>query len=79
MPGSGRAAAEVVGRIVQDGLVVTGHGFLTRLSGVTDSTMFRGSDRTAAGARFTFTADTEVHDRFISGALFSATLVGTIA
>jgi len=79
VPGSGRAAAEVVGRLVQDGLAVTGHGFLTRLSGVTDSAMFRGSDRTAAGARFTFTAATEVRDRFISGALFSATLLGTIS
>jgi hypothetical protein len=77
--GRGRAAAEVVGRVVQDGLAVTGHGFLTRLAGLPDDALFRGGDRSEAGARFTFTADTTVGDRFIRGALFSATLTGTIA
>jgi hypothetical protein len=79
LPGAGAAAAEVVGQIVQDGLAVTGHGFLTRLSGVPDSAMFRGTDRSATGARFTFTAATEVRDRFVRSGLFSATLVGTVA
>jgi hypothetical protein len=77
--GRGRAAAEVVGRIVQDGLAVTGHGFLTRLAGLPDEAVFRGGDRSEAGSRFTFTADTVVSDRFIRGSLFSATLTGTVA
>ena len=38
----------------QDGLAVTGHGFLTRLAGLPDEAVFRGGDRSEAGSRFTF-------------------------
>jgi hypothetical protein len=77
-PGDGTAAAEVVGHLDQVGDAITGYGYLTRIHGLRQADLFRGSEATEATARFTFFSKVQVNARFIRGALVSVDGVGTL-
>jgi hypothetical protein len=78
MPAHGAHALEVIGALVQDGVDLTGHGYLTRISGLSDALLYTGPDPNEAGARFTFSAAVKVVSRSVRGSVFSATGIGTI-
>ena len=77
-PSDGTAAAEVIGRLDQVGDAITGYGYLTRIHGLPEAALFRGSQRTEASARFTFASTVNVTARFILGALVSVDGTGSV-
>jgi hypothetical protein len=78
-PRRGEAAAEAVGEVAQDGNGITGYGYLTRLAGVRDATLFTGPQRDESTARITFTAQVEVREHFAHGVLVASVGFGTLA
>jgi hypothetical protein len=78
MPAHGEHAIEVIGVLVQEGDALTGHGYLTRVSGLSDNVLFTGSSPDEAGARFTFSAAAKVVSLSAHGAVFSSSGIGTI-
>jgi hypothetical protein len=78
VPGPGRNAVEVVGALVQDGDALTGHGFLTRIAGLSDALLYAGDPHGAATARFTFSSSARVVSLVAQGSVFVATGIGTI-
>jgi hypothetical protein len=74
-PGPGRAAAEVVARIAQDGDALTAYGYVTHLAGAPDGDLFTGMPHGEGTARLTFFATATVRERFPQGVLVS--VVGT--
>jgi hypothetical protein len=77
-PADARSAAEVVGHLVQNIDAMTGFGYLTRIRGLRDADVF-GATRDEAGARFTFSAEATVHNRFLRGSMIAADATGTIS
>ena len=78
VPRGGRNAVEVIGALAQDGDDLTGHGYLTRIAGLSDALLFAGTERGASTARFTFSSSVRVVSLVVQGSVFSATGVGTI-
>ena len=78
MPANGGRAVEVIGALVQDGVNLSGHGYLTRISGLSDTLLYTGSSPNEAGARFTFSAAADVVSLSTRGSVFSATGIGTV-
>jgi hypothetical protein len=76
--GPGRNAVEVIGALVQDGDDLTGHGYLTRIAGLSDALLYASDQRGAATARFTFSSSVRVVSLLVQGSVFVATGVGTI-
>src|SRR5436190_6156254 len=77
-PRDATAAAEVIGRLDQVGDAITGYGYLTRVHGLSQASLFRGPQRTEATARFTFASRVQVNARFILGSLISVDGVGSL-
>jgi hypothetical protein len=78
MPAHGARAVEVIGALVQDGIDLSGYGYLTRISGLSDTLLYAGSSPNEAGARFTFSAAAKVVSLSTRGSVFSATGIGTV-
>jgi len=76
-PRDGTNALEVFGTIVQDGITLTGYGYLTRVSGLRDQLLYDGA-QSEAGARFTFAATARVSARQIRGSLFAVVAQGDL-
>ena len=77
-PRDGTAAAEVIGRLDQNGDAITGYGYLTRIHGLPDADLFRGATHDESTARFTFASAVQVNARFFRGALVSVDGVGSL-
>jgi hypothetical protein len=77
-PHHGRAAAEVVGQLAQDGDGLTGYGYLTHVAGVADGDLFTGTPHGEGTARITFFATAAVGERFPRGVLVSVLGTGTL-
>jgi hypothetical protein len=77
-PSDGTAAAEVVGHLDQVGDAITGYGYLSRIHGLSQTSLFRTRDWTEGSARFTFASRVQVNARFIRGALVSVDGVGDL-
>jgi hypothetical protein len=77
-PADGTAAAELIGRLDQVGDAITGYGYLTRIHGLTQASLFRGNPHNEASARITFAANVKVNARFVRGALISVDGTGTV-
>jgi hypothetical protein len=77
----GRNALEVIGTLAQDGVDLTGYGYLTRLSGVPDARLFAGAgvDRGEGNCRFTFFSHVQVTGRSVRPELSSVIAVGGLA
>ena len=76
---SGSSAFSFAGRIDQDGLELTGYGFLTEIAGVPDVVLFGDAlDRTEAAARLTITSAVTLERRTIRGSVFVVDGVGTM-
>jgi hypothetical protein len=77
----GRNALEVIGTLAEDGVELTGYGYLTRLSGVPDARLFAGAgvDRGEGNCRFTFFSQVQVTSRSVRPELFSVIGVGGLA
>jgi hypothetical protein len=72
---------ELIGTLIQDGVDVTGYGYLTRISGLPESRLFTtaGLERGAASARFTFFARARVASRSVRPELFAVIGTGDLA
>jgi hypothetical protein len=78
-PGTGEIAFEVFGSILQAGTALTGYGFLTRVAGVPEASLFAGPNRSEATARLTFFATATVSERFVRPTLFSVAALGRLS
>jgi hypothetical protein len=77
-PGAGEVAMEVFGSIQQVGTALTGYGFLTRVDGLPEASLFSGGAHSEATARVTFFATATVSERFVRPTLFSVAAVGRL-
>jgi len=77
-PAAGEVAMEVFGSILQAGTALTGYGFLTRVDGVPEASLFSGAPGEAT-ARLTFYATATVSERFVRPTLFSVAAVGRLS
>jgi hypothetical protein len=79
MPRHGESALEFLGRSDQEGPSVTHYGYLTRLFGLADDTLFSDpTTRTEATARFTFFATTALTARHELGNIIITAAPGTL-
>ena len=78
VPEDGTAAAEVVGHLDQVGDAITGYGYLTRVHGLAQSSLFRASTHDEKSARLTFASNVHVNARFFRGTLISVDGIGNL-
>jgi hypothetical protein len=78
-PGAGEVAMEVFGSIQQVGPALTGYGFVTRVDGLPEASLFSGVAHSEATARLTFFATATVSERFVRPTLFSVAAVGRLS
>jgi hypothetical protein len=77
-PKDGTAAAEVIGRLDQNADTITGYGYLTRVHGLAQASLFRTAQHDESSARLTFAAQVHVNARFFRGNLISVDGVGSV-
>jgi hypothetical protein len=77
-PPEARNAIEVVGTILQDGLSLTGFGWLTHVAGLADGDLFTGSQRDATTARLRWYSQVTVKAADVLPSLFSVTGTGAL-
>lgn len=76
---AGQNAVEYVGRVDQDGANFVGYGYLTHISGLTDTLLFSGTIPfvNEANARFTYYATATLTSRYVISSVFVIDSVGT--
>jgi hypothetical protein len=74
-----RHAIEVIGSIAQDGVQLTGYGYLTHVAGLRDRQLFAGAGRDEKAARFTFHSVATVTSRAIRPNLFAVVATGELS
>jgi hypothetical protein len=74
-----RTAIEVIGALVQDGLKLTGYGWVTHIDGLADASLFTDpSVRQEGSARLTWYAEADVTGRSVLGEVFSVSANGEV-
>jgi hypothetical protein len=75
----GQNAVEYVGRVDQDGGNFTSYGYLTRISGLTDTLLFSGTFPfvNETNARFTFYTTATLTSRYVISSVFVIDSIGT--
>jgi hypothetical protein len=73
--GAGRVeeALEFLGSASQNGAGIAVQGYFNHVSGLPDASLFTGSTRTAATARFTFTSVGQINARYVQGNMIVTT------
>jgi hypothetical protein len=76
---AGQNAVEYVGRVDQDGANFASYGYLTRISGLTDTLLFSGTFPLVneTNARFTYYATATITSRFVISSVFVIDSIGT--
>lgn len=77
----GQNAVEFVGQIDQDGFSFAGYGYLTHISGLTDTLLFSATNPLLAdvtNARFTYSATATLTSRHVLSTIFALDSIGTI-
>jgi hypothetical protein len=76
---AGQNAVEYVGRVDQDGANFISYGYLTRISGLTDTLLFSGTFPLVneTNARFTFYTTATLTSRYVISSVFVIDSVGT--